>query len=416
MTRVLFIVSVGASGAPTYGGTQRTRLIFRALLKKYIVDVMIVGSGVADMHKSSFEGANKIFEAIHLSPSEGLVFSPLLKLLPWRIADKIASAIMPRRREYSTDSRLEKSLQGFSFDNYDLIVGRHLRPSARVGALEEGVKAPVVIDIDDRDDLFFTSRLNRRRPNPLLDALNASHARQARRIMDEKLPRARALWVVNERDKRALQYENISILTNIPYNLPQEGGEASAPQGETILFVGMPRYLPNWDGVVRFLKVCWPEIRRERPKAVFRVVGLGWERLPARLKDMPGIELAGFVENISSEYEQAAVAIAPILSGAGSKIKIIEALAHGRPVVADRHSAEGFPAAMRGEGVVCVDSDAEMAAACVRLLGRPEEAARLGLAGRAHVLASFTRARFEEIVLSDCDRVLHEAAARRRAG
>ncbi|MEE2691057.1 MAG: glycosyltransferase family 4 protein [Pseudomonadota bacterium] len=408
--RVLFIAPISVCGEPASGGEQRTLLIFNALADRYAVDVMIVGAGVAAMHRKPFGRAAAIYEALHAPPSDALPLRVLHRYFPTGAADKIASTFTPRARAYEPDSKMLASLASVDFSAYDLIVARFLRPAARAGAFAPGQRTPVIVDLDDRDDLVFASRLRRNRFNPALGALNRWHAAQAVTILRQTLPAARHIWVVGEEDREGFDGLSISQLPNIPFApLPKEAAPAPA-EGKTLLFVGNAGHEPNRLGAMRFLKKCWPAIVRAEPGAALRIVGRGWERLPPGLAALSGVEVAGFVDDLGLEYRRAVFAVSPVYDGAGVKTKVIEALSHGRAVVADIHSTRGVPPAVRADCILSADGDKEMIEACLGLLRRPEEAARRGLAGRAHALASFTRERFEEIVLSDCERVLAETA------
>ncbi len=407
MARVLFIAPISVCGAPVSGGQQRTQLIFDALAGRYDVDAMIVGVGVSEKHKAPFARAGSIHEALHASPGAMLLGALHPGLRP-NVADKIATTLLPRAHAYVPDGLMTASLAGVDFSAYDLIVSRFLRPAARTGALNDRQETPVIIDIDDRDDHVFVSRLERNRFNPALGALNRWHAAQARAILRDRLPAARHLWFVSKDDMRGIDHPSMSVLANIPYGAPPE---AAAPPGlesgrKTLLFAGHASHEPNRQGLMRFLRNCWPKIAARAPEAVLRIVGAGWEELPGDLGARARVERAGFVDDLAAEYRRAQFVVSPVYEGAGVKIKVIEALAHGRAVVADSHSARGFPQKLRDDCIVSAAGDKEMVEACLRLLADPGEAARRGLAGRAHALASYTRERFEEIVVSDCERVL----------
>jgi glycosyltransferase involved in cell wall biosynthesis len=80
------------------------------------------------------------------------------------------------------------------------------------------------------------------------------------------------------------------------------------------------------------------------------------------------------------------VCVAPLLAGGGSRLKILEALAAGRPVVATTIGAEGLEDLV-GRGVLVEDDPDRMAQALAELLADPERAAELGRAGVAAVAA-----------------------------
>ena len=90
----------------------------------------------------------------------------------------------------------------------------------------------------------------------------------------------------------------------------------------------------------------WPRVRERHSDAVLRLVGGGASNeLRARVDALgpeSGVELAGFVDDLGAEYAGAAVALVPVMQGAGVKFKTVEALCHGVPVVTTTVGAEGI--------------------------------------------------------------------------
>lgn len=132
----------------------------------------------------------------------------------------------------------------------------------------------------------------------------------------------------------------------------------------------------NQEGITWFLREVWPQVRAAQPAAELHVCGTICERISV---GEPAVLLRGFVESLDAVYEEAAVVIVPLLRGSGVKIKLMEALAHGKACVATPIGVEGVPAL---EGCVCVAGVAgEFAAHVVRLLSNAE--ARRSLEQRA---------------------------------
>ena len=114
----------------------------------------------------------------------------------------------------------------------------------------------------------------------------------------------------------------------------------------------------------------WPHVRRLRPDATIRFIGGGAsdalrERVAALGPDS-GVVLAGFVDDLDAEYDEAAVALVPVLQGAGVKFKTVEALCHGVPVVTTTVGAEGIEGDDLFAGLS--DDPAELAEALVRVM------------------------------------------------
>lgn len=139
--------------------------------------------------------------------------------------------------------------------------------------------------------------------------------------------------------------------------------EESPPDSRSCLFVGNGT-MHNVDGLSWFLAEIWPTVRRRTPDAVLRVAGAVGSQMST---DAPGVELVGIVGDLDAEYDRAAVVIVPLRAGSGLKVKLAEALAHGRAVVTTSVGAQGL-SAIRPLPYIRADDPGPFADAVVRLL------------------------------------------------
>jgi len=195
--------------------------------------------------------------------------------------------------------------------------------------------------------------------------------------------RADAVVVFTERDRREMERcaPGRPVVT-IPFGtVPPE--RPSDPAGQTppaILFVGSYAHPPNLDAALRLARSIFPRVRQSVPDAVLWLVGDG---PPEELRAAagPGVQVTGRVPRVEPWLDRAAVVAVPIALGGGMRVKVLEALAAGKPVVASSRAAEGLD----GAPLVLAESDEETAAALVRLL--EDRKARVDLAGRARAWA-----------------------------
>ncbi len=158
--------------------------------------------------------------------------------------------------------------------------------------------------------------------------------------------------------------------------------EIAAPERlerEEIAFSGNLEYPPNIEAVKFFRDRIWPELR-SRPGLKWKIVGKNPEAIRSLVAGDPRIELTGPVEDAIAALASSQVAVVPVLSGSGTRVKILEAWAAATPVVSTSLGAEGLSDA--GEHLVVADDPREFAAAVLRLLDSPYERRRLGCAGR----------------------------------
>ena len=155
-------------------------------------------------------------------------------------------------------------------------------------------------------------------------------------------------------------------------------------RGPGLLFVGGFNHGPNANGLLWFVHECWSFVRLRVPGVKLTVVGSNPPQEIIDLGKEDGIMVAGFVPETAPYLDSAAVSIAPLLYGAGMKGKVTEAMAVGLPVVTTTFGAQGLDAIL-GQHLLVADEPSEFAEHIAGLLTDPARAARIGLAGQAHI-------------------------------
>ena len=131
-----------------------------------------------------------------------------------------------------------------------------------------------------------------------------------------------------------------------------------------VLFVGSGAYSPYERGLAWFVREVVPRVRARTPMR-FEVVG----QRPRRPITAEGVSYIGRVPTVAPSYESAHVVVVPVFEGSGTRLKLLEAVAYGRPVVSTRLGAEGLPV-RAGEHYVEANDAEAFAAAVVDLADR----------------------------------------------
>jgi len=152
----------------------------------------------------------------------------------------------------------------------------------------------------------------------------------------------------------------------------------------TLVFTGTMDFRPNVDAVLWFAREVLPLVQAEAPEAHLIVAGQRPHRRLDGLRGDPAITLTGWVEDTRPYIAEAAVYVAPLRMGGGTRLKLLEAMAMGKPVVATRLGAEGYPVA-DGCELLLADTPEDFAAAVAALLRSPGRRAELGRAARTFV-------------------------------
>jgi glycosyltransferase involved in cell wall biosynthesis len=152
---------------------------------------------------------------------------------------------------------------------------------------------------------------------------------------------------------------------------------------DEVLFVGNYLHPPNVEGALWLAREVWPLVRRMHPGARLTLAG---RAPPTTIQALAGgdLRVPGAVSNLRPLYARSSLVVAPIFWGSGVRIKLLEALACGLPVVTTALAAEGIDL-QPGQSALFAERPDAFAEAIVRLLGDGALRARLGAAGRAIV-------------------------------
>jgi len=160
-------------------------------------------------------------------------------------------------------------------------------------------------------------------------------------------------------------------------------------QGPLIVFTGQMDYRPNVEAVTSFAHDVMPLILREAPNARFAIVGRKPAAAVRRLDASRSTLVTGAVADVRSWLDAADVVVAPLTIARGVQNKVLEAMAMARPVVATSAAFEGI-AAVAGRDLLVADGSDTQAAAVLRLLRDPAEAAAIAAAARRRMEAAYS--------------------------
>lgn len=236
--------------------------------------------------------------------------------------------------------------------------------------------------------------------SPLRRLQNGRESRALKRYELATLGRADLVIVTSEREREALRAllprQRVAVAPNgvdIARFAPRVPGVPDGAPPEIagrVVFTGSMDYHPNEQAVRFFAEQCWPLVRAARPDATWTIVGANPPASVTRLADeTAGIIVTGSVPDTRPYIAQAQVAIAPLRVGGGTRLKILEALAMGKPMVSTSLGAEGLDLVAE-EHLLIADEPSAFAQAVVRALDDAQLRARLGAAGRAAVVREYS--------------------------
>ena len=246
-----------------------------------------------------------------------------------------------------TSRQMKASLERMlSKQRFDLVQFEGIHMAAYAPLLERRDRTqPVVYDwhnIESEAMLRYAVSVQSR--------LRAIYAREtARRVASAEvwaLRTASGHLVCSEREREALQRlapeARVAVIAN---GVDTHFFDASVTAGierRRVLFVGQMSYHANIEAAVWFARRCWPGIHRRLPALRLTIVGADPAPAVTALASEPGVEVTGTIADVRPFYREAAAAVVPLRAGGGTRLKILEAMAAGVPVVSSTLGAEGL--------------------------------------------------------------------------
>lgn len=158
---------------------------------------------------------------------------------------------------------------------------------------------------------------------------------------------------------------------------------AVAADPDLVVFTGKMDFRPNIDGMAWFCETVWPLARTLRPTLRLEIVGRDpVPRVQALASTSAGIAVTGAVPDVRPFIARAGIVVVPLRVGGGTRLKVLEAMAVGKAIVATRLGAEGLDL-VDGREAVLADAPEAMARALAELAADGPRRAELGRAARA---------------------------------
>lgn len=365
-----------------WGSTQRTNHLFEACAKLGHVDVISFVDGV----KSNREDCTILYS--DAAPKAGQKEGRLMKFL------RMLTPLNPYAM-FPKNNRCAEIVRGFvEKGHYDVIVCRYISEAMMCGLYDYADR--LVIDIDDNPcDVERTAALASRTWRNRM--YHRYRAVIVEKVVDTIQRACRFTFYANPAQAT---YKNSAYLPNIPFYEYDILLVKYAQTNPRLLFVGNMSYGPNAQGVDKFLDVVFPLIRQQIPNVELHLVGgCNQQAYLDKWKQIEGVKYMGFVDDLQDEYKEARIIVVPIYGGAGTNIKVLEAMKMHRPCVTTQYGVRGFNEFFTdGREILIAKNDTTFAEKIITLL--TDEKLNHDIATRAYTALKthFSREVFNEIV------------------
>ena len=343
----------------TTGGRERDLQLARVLAESLDVELVVLGAGTPHQPER--------FRLVSAGPK------------PSRLRALLTSWRLPYEVTRHDSRRLRRVVRSRRWSTVQASHAYTMRPALVAGA-------PVVLDAHNVETEVARSaaRLERTRSRR---ARGAWEARKLERFERALVPRADVVLATSDDDASTLTNFGARELVVIP-NGVDTGAIAHRPPGpgSEVLYVGSYDYLPNAAAAGELVTEVLPRLRATVANATLRLVGRQPPVSPT--PDRPWLRVSGEVSEVLPFIRQARVTVLPLRAGGGTRLKVLEALAAGLPVVSTRFGVAGL-GLVPERHVLLGETPTELAAQAARIITDDGLAATLSRSGRAEVERRF---------------------------
>jgi len=369
---------------PRQGGALRTWGLISTLARRHAVSLLAFG----DPTEAARSPVRDLFQAMEVVPE------PAPRTLPRRLRDLLLTSRPDMALRLESPVYRQRLGNLLAQDRFDLVLIEGIEMAPFLETVEGARPRPRVLFDDFNCEYLLQKRAfltDVRYPWRWHGALySLVQWRRLRRYEADICRRADFVVAVSSADADALRAlvpgrsplvvpNGVDVSAYDPRIPPAAGMDEHA-----LVFTGKMDFRPNVDAVLWFAREVLPLVRREVPDAHFWVVGQRPHPRLAPLRENPAVTLTGYVEDTRPYIAGASVYVAPLRIGGGTRLKLLEAMAMGRAIVATRLGTEGYEV-RDGEELLFADDAASFARAVVSLLKDPARRTALGQAARRFV-------------------------------
>lgn len=365
----LLWIKCGPVTPPNTGGRLRSCQMLRALHSQHEVHFLCLGT-------EEFNDGAAYASRVEFLPQPVPVRGTAAFL--WRALRNLFSRLPLALALYHSPALTARLRQLVAEQDFDLIVCDFLTPALSVPPELRGR----CVLFQHNMEAQIWERMAAAAGNPLKRRYLQSQCQRMRRLEIDLSRQFARVITVSEADSRFARenYGLANVAGHVPTGVDAERFREvrAVPRDPAkICFLGSMDWLPNIDGMEWFLRESWPKIRALHPDLNLVVIG---RHPPASLLSAwdgkAGVRFTGTVDDVRPHLAGSAASVVPLRIGGGTRLKILELMAAGIPVVSTTIGAEGLPL-VHGQHFLCADDPDTLAEAVNRVLRSPDEADRL---------------------------------------
>jgi glycosyltransferase involved in cell wall biosynthesis len=373
--------------APSFGAEQRSNLLLQACCKFAQVDVILLKQY---NEISTIDNCQIVFQD-EIDNNFSFVAKVCNKIKHLFPIGYESICLINRKKKAIIDNII-------SAKKYDYIVVRYVPNAISYGLLKYANR--LVIDIDDNPVTLTINRLKSTHQSILKKLFWKIKLSIIKNAYSNLINSIRIPFVSNIDDTHINESKCIH-LPNVPFAEPNVDYCNFSTTSKRVIWVGLVNYPPNYLGLEHFFECIYPRVLSKIPNFEVVIVGKYGDYDVSKWQKLQGVSVKGFVEDLEPEYRSARAAIVPCYSGAGTNIKVLEAMRMKRPCITSEYGARGYDKYFEKnvDYLVC-KNDEEFATSIIDMLENNDNNHTICKKGFEKVSKYFSKEGFYKIVES----------------
>lgn len=262
-------------------------------------------------------------------------------------------------------------------NDFDIIQLESIFLGNYIPIIKNHSKAKITIRTHNAEHLIW-ERMIANEPSLIKKKYLSLQTKRLKKFEKKVLQGADAIVTITEIDKQYFKQWGI----NVPFHVSPTGIQLQQYQinntkelPNSVFHFGSMDWMPNEEAVLWFINKVWDKVLAKVPQAKFYVIGRGMSNKVLSL-NKPNVVVVGKIQNAEKVYHQYSLMVVPLLSGSGMRIKMIEGMAYGKPIVSTNIGAEGI-AVTSGKNCLLADNPDNFADAVIETLNNTEKRKQL---------------------------------------
>ena len=278
---------------------------------------------------------------------------------------------------FISDNFKNKLVEILKNNKYDIVQLEMIYMAPYIETIREHSDATIVLRAHNVEHLIW-DRIAKKTKFPLKRWYLNHLVRTLRKYEMDVINKVDGIAAITYRDAAFFRGETAVPVIDIPFGVnPDEFNPAyEVKDNPTLYHIGSMNWMPNEEGIRWFLNNVWEKVAKRNPDLQLNLAGRNMPKWLLRLKKK-NVNIVGEVPDAKEFVKNNDIAVVPLLSGSGIRIKIIESMAMGKTVVTTMVGAEGIQYS-EYENIIIADSPSKMVEVICKIVKEPDEAQRIG--------------------------------------